>query len=437
MASTVRSASTRLARTLESPRASFSSFSFSSSGSAFAFSRGFDAVAGGGVPFNTAGRWMAMNTTTTTGAGGKFARGYVGTTTTGVTGNAVRRARDFAAGARNRGGGVPGARAVSSESASASASSASSASASATGKTPIPFNMHPIMVREFNLFPGLVRLSTSSSSSSSSAAVGRSSLSNLFGHASFLLLGYSYLTSDLLTLRALAVGGLSAAMVFQFFRPAPLWLPIQWNALFVAINVFWVAKLYYDENFADAYATDEERGLYARHFSHMPLGEFRQLLKIGKWRDIAPGTELTTEGKVNEHVFALVDGEVEVVIGGKHVNSIQAPSFVGEMSLMRSMTGNAGRRSSLTTATAMTSSSSPNPAPRVASATVVAQKGVVRVFSWDDKALRRLMRENEVIKSGVHAAVGVGLAEKLLNTRVMSTKMFEKHPQEVRGAIAS
>ena len=436
MASTVRSASTRLARTLESPRASFSSFSFSS-GSAFAFSRGFDAVAGGGVPFNTAGRWMAMNTTTGAGAGGKFARGYVGTTTTGVTGNAVRRARDFAAGARNRGGGVPGARAVSSESASASASSASSASASATGKTPIPFNMHPIMVREFNLFPGLVRLSTSSSSSSSSAAVGRSSLSNLFGHASFLLLGYSYLTSDLLTLRALAVGGLSAAMVFQFFRPAPLWLPIQWNALFVAINVFWVAKLYYDENFADAYATDEERGLYARHFSHMPLGEFRQLLKIGKWRDIAPGTELTTEGKVNEHVFALVDGEVEVVIGGKHVNSIQAPSFVGEMSLMRSMTGNAGRRSSLTTATAMTSSSSPNPAPRVASATVVAQKGVVRVFSWDDKALRRLMRENEVIKSGVHAAVGVGLAEKLLNTRVMSTKMFEKHPQEVRGAIAS
>ena len=423
MASTVRSASTRLARALESPRASFSSFSSSSSASAFAFSRGFGFGAGGGVPFNTAGRWMAMHTTTT-----------------GVGGNAVRRARDFAAGARNRGGGVPRARAVSSESASASASSASSASASsASGKTPIPFNMHPIMVREFNLFPGLVRLSTSSSSSSSSssAAVGRSSLSNLFGHASFLLLGYSYLTSDLLTLRALAVGGLSAAMVFQFFRPAPLWLPIQWNALFVAINVFWVAKLYYDENFADAYATDEERGLYARHFSHMPLGEFRQLLKIGKWRDIAPGTELTTEGKVNEHVFALVDGEVEVVIGGKRVNSIQAPSFVGEMSLMRSMTGNAGRRSSLTTATAMTSSSSPNPAPRVASATVVAQKGVVRVFSWDDKALRRLMRENEVIKSGVHAAVGVGLAEKLLNTRVMSTKMFEKHPQEVRGAIAS
>lgn len=272
------------------------------------------------------------------------------------------------------------------------------------------------MVREFNLLPGLSRLS----------------LSNLFGHASFLLLGYSYLTSDLLTLRALAVGGLSAAMVFQFFRPAPLWLPIQWNALFVAINVFWVAKLYYDENFADAYATEEERGLYTRHFSHMPLGEFRQLLKIGKWRDIAPGTELTTEGKANEYVFALVDGEVEVVIGGKHVNSIQAPSFVGEMSLMRSMTGEAGRRSS------MTSSSPPkNSAPRVASATVVAQKGVVRVFSWDDKALRRLMRENDVIKSGVHAAVGVGLAEKLLNTRVMSTKMFEKHPREVRGAIAS
>ena len=66
------------------------------------------------------------------------------------------------------------------------------------------------------------------------------------GHVSFVLLGVSYLTSDLLTLRALAVGGLSAAVVFQYFRDVPLWLPIRWNALFVAINVFWVAKLYYD-----------------------------------------------------------------------------------------------------------------------------------------------------------------------------------------------
>lgn len=246
------------------------------------------------------------------------------------------------------------------------------------------------------------------------------SLSNLFGHASFMLLGYSYLTSDLLTLRALAVAGLSAAMVFQFFRPAPLWLPIQWNALFVAINVFWVAKLYYDDNFAAKYATDEERALYEKHFSHMTMHDFRALLRIGKWRDIAPGTELTTEGKPNSYVYALVDGDAEVHLGGKVVNTITAPAFIGEMSFMRSMIGENVKKTYST---------------KPASATVTAH-AQTRVFCWDDLKLRALLRENDAIRSGVQAAFGAGLAEKLLNTRVMSTRMFEKHPQEVRGALA-
>jgi hypothetical protein len=41
-------------------------------------------------------------------------------------------------------------------------------------------------------------------------------------------LGCAYLTRDLVSLRFYAMGGLSAAVVFQFFRPQPLWLPIKW-----------------------------------------------------------------------------------------------------------------------------------------------------------------------------------------------------------------
>ena len=113
------------------------------------------------------------------------------------------------------------------------------------------------------------------------------------GHVSFVLLGVSYLTSDLLTLRALAVGGLSAAVVFQYFRDVPLWLPIRWNALFVAINVFWVAKLYYDETAARRWSSGEERALYAKHFAHMPMHEFKTLMRHGEWREVERGFEFT------------------------------------------------------------------------------------------------------------------------------------------------
>ena len=289
-------------------------------------------------------------------------------------------------------------------------SASASASASAATATDAMRRVNAFMVREreIRVFPG---------------ARGRvaTSLSSVAGHVSFLLLGYSYMTSDLLTLRALAVGGLSAAVVFQYFRDVPLWLPIRWNALFVAINVFWVAKLYYDEYNAEHWCTTEERSLYDRHFSHMALNSFRTLLKHGKWRDIERGFEFTKEGKMNENVHVLIDGSAEVYVGGKSVNSIDAGSFIGEMSLMRSIPRSNAKKQSKR--------------PRAASATVVAAERC-RVFSWDDGELRQLIQQNEQIKSGVQAAFGVGLAEKLLTTRVMSTKVFAQEPQRVSHALA-
>jgi CRP-like cAMP-binding protein len=247
------------------------------------------------------------------------------------------------------------------------------------------------------------------------------SVAEAAGHVSFVLLGISYLTSDLLTLRALAVGGLSAALVFQYFRDVPLWLPIRWNALFVAINVFWVAKLYYDETAARRWSSEEERALYEKHFAHMPMHEFKTLMRHGEWRDVERGFEFTLEGRANTHVHVLAEGAADVFVGGRAVNKISSGSFVGEMSLMRSIAGSNEKKKEMK--------------PRLASATVIAAEPA-RVFCWDDAALRRLMKDNEQIKAGVQAAFGVGLAEKLLTTRVMSSKVFTHDPMRVRGALA-
>jgi hypothetical protein len=68
-------------------------------------------------------------------------------------------------------------------------------------------------------------------------------LSEFCGHGSFLCLAMGYLTSDLLQLRIFAFSGISLSVVFQYYRPQPLWIPIKWNALFLLINGMMIAIL--------------------------------------------------------------------------------------------------------------------------------------------------------------------------------------------------
>ena len=68
-------------------------------------------------------------------------------------------------------------------------------------------------------------------------------LSDLAGHCSFLFLSLSYLESDFLNLRLYAVSGITLSIIFQYYREKPLWIPIRWNSLFLAINCMMILYL--------------------------------------------------------------------------------------------------------------------------------------------------------------------------------------------------
>ena len=90
-------------------------------------------------------------------------------------------------------------------------------------------------------------------------------LSNLAGHASFLLLAVSYLEKDFLHLRLFAASGMSLSIIFQYYREKPLWIPIRWNVLFLAINASMVAALLMERAEADHMSPDE-KVLYTTFF---------------------------------------------------------------------------------------------------------------------------------------------------------------------------
>jgi hypothetical protein len=65
----------------------------------------------------------------------------------------------------------------------------------------------------------------------------------IFGHVGFLLVGASYAAKDMLTLRILGLVAGLFLTAYNYFAPAqPLWLVIDWNLVFTAINVWGIVS---------------------------------------------------------------------------------------------------------------------------------------------------------------------------------------------------
>lgn len=60
-----------------------------------------------------------------------------------------------------------------------------------------------------------------------------------------------------------AASGIGLSILFQFYRAQPLWIPIGWNGLFLAINVTMIGLLLKDKNFADTLDDDPEQVRFA------------------------------------------------------------------------------------------------------------------------------------------------------------------------------
>jgi hypothetical protein len=59
-------------------------------------------------------------------------------------------------------------------------------------------------------------------------------------------------------------------MVFQYYRPQPLWIPIKWNFLFILINAAMIALVLKEESDAKN-IPDEQQKLYktVKMYAHM------------------------------------------------------------------------------------------------------------------------------------------------------------------------
>ena len=181
------------------------------------------------------------------------------------------------------------------------------------------------------------RLATAMRTSVALPMVGSLTVSEMFGHAAFLLSGTAFLDTDILNLRILSVASGGATLVFAYFHPVghPLWLPFGWNLVFMLINGGHIYRIVSERREAErlpAAALSLWHGVFEHH--GVSAVDFAKLLAAGTWATLRKGATLQQEGQPSNSVFLIVRGGADVAVGKRAPSySVYEQQFIGDMGL--------------------------------------------------------------------------------------------------------
>lgn len=69
-------------------------------------------------------------------------------------------------------------------------------------------------------------------------------------------------------------------------------------------------------------------------FSDLSKGELKQIADQARDEPYSPGQDIITEGQKGGPFFIITEGRVDVIVGGKKVNTLGPGSYFGEMALL-------------------------------------------------------------------------------------------------------
>ncbi len=153
------------------------------------------------------------------------------------------------------------------------------------------------------------------------------------GHVAYTLIFFSFLVRNLLWLRSLAIIASFTSIAYNYYVPVePLWVPIQWNCIFIITNVVQITiTLLEKRNFKlEGY----EAYLHDRFFADLTSAEFKKLVKNGYLRTSEKNEVLIEQHCAVEALMVVIDGEVQVTSNGREVCRLGKGHFLGEMSFL-------------------------------------------------------------------------------------------------------
>ena len=158
-------------------------------------------------------------------------------------------------------------------------------------------------------------------------------IATIAGHLAFGLIAFSFLVKDILYLRLVSVLASLFSVFYNYTIPIePMWLAINWNIVFIVVNIYHIAVLIYEKR--PVHMSPKYKELYETMFKDMTPVEFLKITKIADWVHFKTGEVVTQQKHTVDTLNLIYNGTVNVAVDGIKVAELKDGQFVGEMSFL-------------------------------------------------------------------------------------------------------
>ena len=158
-------------------------------------------------------------------------------------------------------------------------------------------------------------------------------IASIAGHLAFGLIAFSFLVKDILWLRVVSILASLFSVLYNFYIPAePMWLAINWNIVFVLVNLYHIAVIIYEKRPIKMAPKDKE--LYETLFRDLSPVEYLKISKVAQWKVFKSGETIIRQEHLVPDLILIYNGTVDVAVDGKKVAELKDGQFVGEMSFL-------------------------------------------------------------------------------------------------------
>jgi len=158
-------------------------------------------------------------------------------------------------------------------------------------------------------------------------------IATLAGHLAFGLIAFSFLVKDIFWLRIVSIVASLFSVFYNYVIPLePMWLAINWNFIFIAVNIYHIAIILYEKR--EVKMDDKNQELYDTLFSEMTPVEYLKISRAAKWELVKSGQKIITQGMPVPDLYLIYNGTVDVLVDNEQIAQLKDGEFVGEMSFL-------------------------------------------------------------------------------------------------------
>ena len=212
-------------------------------------------------------------------------------------------------------------------------------------------------------------------------------IASLAGHLAFGLIAFSFLVKDIFWLRIVSILASLFSVFYNYLIPLePMWLAINWNFIFIAVNLYHIAVILYEKREVKMDAKNQE--LYDTLFSEMTPVEYLKISRAAKWETVKAGQRIITQGMPVPDLYLIYNGTVDVLVDNEQIAELKDGEFVGEMSFLTE---------------------------KVATATCKV-KYDAQCLVWKQKEFKELLKRNPSLYFTIQSVLSAQVSDKLVSS---------------------